>query len=188
MLNYNEIKPRAYIVLDGEPYEVIDNHVARKSQGKPSNQTKIKSLLSGKTIEKTFHVSDTVEEADISNNDIKYLYQKSHEIWFCDPENPSNRFMLEESVLEDKLQYIKQNDVIKGVYYNEEVIGIKIPIKVTLQVTEAPPAVKGNTSSGATKRVVLENGLEVFTPLFINEGDSIVVNTDKGEYSERAKE
>ena len=72
-------------------------------------------------------------------------------------------------------------------YFEDEVIGIKIPINVTLVVKEAPPAVKGNTSSGATKRVTLENGLEIFTPLFINEGDSVVVNTEKGEYAERAK-
>jgi len=188
MLDYNEIKPRKYIVVDGEPYEVIENHVARKSQGKPSNQTKIKSLISGKTVEKTFHVSDSVHEADIENKDIKYLYQKGQEVWFCAANDPKDRFMLGESVLEDKLQFLKGNDIVKGMYFDEEVIGIKIPIKVTLTVKEAPPAVKGNTSSGATKRVTLENGLEVFTPLFINEGDKIVVNTEKGEYAERAKD
>lgn len=188
MLDYNEIKPRKYIVVDGEPYEVMENHVARKSQGKPSNQTKIKSLISGKTVEKTFHVSDSVHEADIENKNIKYLYQKGQEIWFCAENDPKDRFMLTEQVLENKLQFLKQNDVVKGMYFEDEVIGIKIPIKVTLKVTEAPPAVKGNTSSGATKRVTLENGLEIFTPLFINEGDSVVVNTDKGEYAERAKD
>ena len=187
MLNYNEIKPRKYIVVDGEPFEVIDNHVARKSQGKPSNQTKIKSLISGKSVEKTFHVSDKVEEADIENKNIKYLYQKGTEVWFCAENDPKDRFMLGESVLEDKLKFVKQNDIIKGVYFDEEIIGIKIPIKVTLKVTEAAAAVKGNTSSGATKKVTLENGYEVFTPLFINEGDSVVVNTEDGSYSERAK-
>lgn len=188
MLDYNEIKPRKYIVVDGEPFEVIENHVARKSQGKPSNQTKIKSLISGKTVEKTFHVSDSVHEADIENKNIKYLYQKGQEVWFCAENDPKDRFMLGESVLEDKLKFLKANDVVKGMYFEDEVIGIKIPIKVTLVVKEAPPAVKGNTSSGATKRVTLENGLEIFTPLFINEGDKIVVNTEKEEYAERAKE
>jgi len=188
MLNYNEIKPRKYIIVDGEPYEVIENHVARKSQGKPSNQTKIKSLLSGKTIERTFHVSETIEEAEIENKNITYLYQKREEIWFCSENDPSDRFMLSEQVLEGKLQYLKQNDTVKGVYFDDEVIGIKIPIKVTLKVKASPPAVKGNTSSGATKRVTLENGYEVFTPLFISEGDGVVINTDTGEYAERAKE
>lgn len=187
MLDYNQIKPRAYIVLDGEPYEVIENHVARKSQGKPSNQTKIKSLISGKTIERTFHVSEKVHEADIENRNIKYLYQKGQEVWFCAENDPKDRFMLAHTVLEDKLQYLKGNDIVKGIYFEEEVIGIKIPIKVNLAVKEAPPAVKGNTSSGATKKVVLENGLEVTTPLFISEDDVLVINTERGEYVERFK-
>ncbi len=188
MLDYNEIKPRKYIVLDGEPYEVQESNIAKKNRGKPHNQTKIKSLISGKTIEKTFHASDSVAEAEIENKDIKYLYQKGSEIWFCVDGDPKDRFMLSQNVLEDKLQYLKENDVVKGVYFDEEVIGIKIPIKVVLTVVEAPPAVKGNTATGATKKVVLENGLEVTTPLFITEGEKLVVNTEKGEYVERFKE
>ena len=182
MLNYNEIKPRKYIVLNGEPYEVQDSNIAKKNRGKPHNQTKIKSLISGKTIEKTFHASDTVNEADIEKKNIKYLYEKGEEIWFCAEDDPKDRFELDRSIVDGQLKYLKSNDVVKGMYFDEEVIGIDIPIKVTLVVKEAPPAVKGNTSSGATKKVVLENGLEIFTPLFINEGDRVMINTEKGEY------
>lgn len=188
MLNYNEIKPRKYIVVDGEPFEVVDNHVARKSQGKPSNQTKIKSLISGKVLEKTFHVSDTVQEADIEMRNIKYLYQKRDEVWFCAENDPKDRFMVPHDVLDNALLYLKGNDVVKGMYFGEDLIGVKLPIKVTLAVKEAAPAVKGNTAQGATKKVVLENGLEVSTPLFVNEGDRLVINTEKGEYVERAKD
>ena len=188
MLDYNEIKPRKYIVLDGEPYEVQESNIAKKNRGKPHNQTKIKSLISGKTIEKTFHASESVHEADIDNKNIKYLYQKGSEVWFCAENDPKDRFMLSEQVLEDKLKFLKANDVVKGVYFDEEIIGIKIPIKVTLVVKESPPAVKGNTSSGATKRVTLENGYEVFTPLFISEGERIVINTESGEYAGRDNE
>lgn len=188
MLDYNHIKPRVYFVLDGEPYECLESQVAKKNRGKPSNQTKIKSLITGKVIEKTFHASEKVQEAEIDTRPIKYLYRKRDEIWFCDPEDPSNRFMLDESLVADKLPYLKENDVIKGVYFEDEVIDIKIPIKVTLKVVDAPEAVKGNTSSGATKRVCFENGLELFVPLFIKEGEELVVNTEKGEYVERAKD
>ncbi len=186
MLNYNEIKPRKYIVVDGEPYEVVDNHVARKSQGKPSNQTKLKSLLNRRVVEMTFHASDTVQEAEIETRDIKYLYQKGNEIWFCSAEDAKDRFTVELSIIERELAYIKQNDVVPGTYFGEQLIGVKIPMKVTLSVSEAAPAVKGNTATGATKRVKLENGLEVVTPLFIKEGDKVVVNTDTNEYVERA--
>ncbi len=189
MLDYNEIKPRKYIVLDDEPYEVVENHVARKSQGKPSNQTKLRHMKSGKVIAQTFHVSDSVEEADIENREIKYLYQKGDEIWFCAPTNPKDRFTIEKSIIERELQFMKENDVVTGVYFNEdELIGLRIPIKVTLEVTEAPPAVKGNTATGASKKIVLENGLEITAPLFINQGDKVVVNTEKKEYVERSSE
>lgn len=187
MLDYNQIKQRVYIVLDGEPYEVLESQVAKKNRGKPSNQTKIKSLVSGKVIEKTFHASDKVPQAEIETREIKYLYQKRDEIWFCEPENPKERFMLDADIIGDRLKYIKENDVIKGIYFKDEIIDIKIPIKVELKVVEAPDAVKGNTSSGATKRVTFENGLELFVPLFIKEGEVLVVNTEKGEYVERAK-
>jgi elongation factor P len=188
MLDYNQIKPRVYITLDGEPYEVIENHVAKKNRGKPSNQTKLKSLTTGKVIERTFHASEKVEEADITKRDIKYLYSKRDENWFCDPSNPKDRFMLQESLVADSLPYLKENDVIKGMYFDDEIISVEIPIKVTLEVAEAPDAVKGNTSSGATKEVVLENGLHLFVPLFISVGDKLVINTEKGEYSERARD
>jgi elongation factor P len=85
-----------------------------------------------------------------------------------------------------QLQYLKANDVIPGTYFGEKLIGLKLPMKVTLTVKEAAPAVKGNTTSGATKRVVLENGLEVTTPLFIKEGDKVIVNTETNQYVERA--
>lgn len=185
MLNYNQIVQRKYIIVDDEPYEVIENQVAQKNRGKPSNQTKIKSLISGNVVAKTFHASDKVHEADIETKNIKYLYQKRDELWFSDPEDPSDRFMLSEEIIGDRLKYLKSNDVIKGVYFDEQIIDIKIPIKVELEVTESADAVKGNTSSGATKRVTLENGLELFVPLFIKQGDILVVNTEKGEYSER---
>ena len=187
MLDYNHIKPRVYFVLDGEPYECLSSLVSKKNRGKPSNQTKIKSLVSGKVVERTFHASDKVEEAEIESREIRYLYQKKDELWFAKPTDPKDRFTLEAGVLGDRLRYLKENDVIKGIYFQERIIDLAIPIKVTLEVVEAPEAVRGNTSSGATKRVRLENGLELFVPLFVREGDLVVVNTEKGEYVERAK-
>lgn len=185
MLDYNEIKPRTYIVLDGEPYEVINSWVVKKNRGKPTNQTKIKSLVSGKVAEKTFHASDRVQEADIETRDIKYLYTKQDEIWFCEPDNPRERFMLDAQLVGDRLKFIKENDIIKSIYFDDRIIDIKLPMKVELRVTVSPDAVKGNTSSGALKRVTVENSLEVMVPLFIKENDIIVVGTDKGDYSER---
>lgn len=182
MLDYNKITPRTVIVMDGEPYECVENQVSRKSQGKPSNQTKLKHLKTGKVVAATFHASDKAEEALLERRDIKYLYRKRDEVWFCDPQDPKNRFELDLGMIEQELKYIKENDVIQGLYFDDELISVKIPIKVELTVTEAADAVKGNTSSGALKRVTLENGHEIMVPLFIKEGQVIIVNTETGEY------
>lgn len=189
MLNYNEIKEKKYIVLNGEPFEVVSSQVSRKQANKPVNKTKVKSLLSGKVIEKVFHVSEKAEEADINTKTIKYLYNNRGQHWFCEENNPSKRFDLGAEIIGDRIKFVKENSLIDALLFTnkdeEKIIGIKIPIKVALEVTEAPPAVKGNTAQGATKQVTLETGALVFTPLFIDEGDIVRINTDTGEYTER---
>src|SRR3989344_561478 len=162
MLAYNEIVQRKYIVMDGEPYEVISSHVFRKQQRKPVNQTKLKNLLTGKVVEKSFHQPEKVDEADIERKNIKYLYNNKGEFWFCEENDPSTRFSL-----------------------STDIISVSLPIKVTLLVKEAPPAVKGNTATGANKLVVLETGATVGVPIFVKEGDVIEVNTERGEYTGR---
>ncbi len=187
MLNYNEITPKKYIDLDSEPYEVVSSQVSRKQANKPVNKTKIKSLISGKVVEKVFHVSDKAKEADIETRTIKYLYNNRGEYWFSDPENPKDRFKLDDSVLGGSVKYLKENDLVDSLVFNDQIMNIKIPIKMDLVVKEAPPAVKGNTATGATKQVTLETGMVVNTPLFINEGDVISINTDTGEYTARVE-
>ena len=187
MLSYNEIKRGKIIEYNGEPYKVMFNNVAKKNRNKPTNQTKLKSLISGKNIEVVFHASDRVQEVSIEKRDLKYLYQKRDEVWFSDPENPKDRFSIDFEMVENELKYLKPNDIVRGLYYNDEFIGLEIPIKIELKVKTAPPAVKGNTATGATKKIVLENGLEIQAPLFVDENDVVVVNTETGEYVERKK-
>lgn len=187
MLEYNEVKERKYIVVDGAPHEVISSHVFRKQQRKPVNQTKLKNLLTGKVLEKSFHQSEKVEEADIDTVSIKYLYPKRDEYWFCEEGDPSKRFALSVSLLGEQIKFLKQNSVIDGLVFNDEIMGVKIPIKVDLTVKEAPPSVKGNTAHSGTKQVTLETGAVINVPLFINEGDTVRINTQTGEYTERAE-
>ncbi|MEX0934139.1 MAG: elongation factor P [Candidatus Paceibacterota bacterium] len=191
MLSYNEILHRKYISLDGTPYEVVSSHIFRKQKQKPVNQTKLKNLITGKVIERSFHVRESVPEAHLESEPIIYLFTKKsaqkseEEYWFRKKNDPKVRFQLNASVLGGALNYSKENEELTALSFDGEVIGIKIPIKVTLLVKEAPPSVKGNTAQGGTKPVVLETGLSVSAPLFIKEGDSIVVNTETGEYVER---
>ena len=186
MLEYNEILNKKVILLDGEPYEVLDAHVFRKQQRKPVNQTKLRHLITGKVTEQAFHVSEKVPEAELSKRTVKFLYENRGSYWFCDPENPSDRFELSSDVTGIGMRFIKPNSLVDGVVFNENIIKLDIPIKVELKVKEAPPAVRGNTAQGATKQIVLETGATVNAPLFIEEGDTVRVNTELGEYVERA--
>jgi elongation factor P len=185
MLEYSEIKERKYIVFEDEPYEVLDSHVFRKQQRKPVNATKLRNMLTGRIVEHSFHVSDKAEEADIEKQEVKYLYTNKGEFWFAEASDPSKRFQLPESMLGFAAKFLKPNTVVDAMLFRDKIIGVKLPIKMDLVVKEAHPATKGNTAQGATKMVVLETGVEIQVPMFINEGDVVRVNTDTGLYTDR---
>ena len=190
MLNYNEIKERKYILLNDEPFEVVESNVSRQQQRKPVNKTKLKSLVSGRVVEHTFQVSDTADEADMSKKNIVYIYSKGVEHWFHSEGKPGDRFTLDDLVVGSALNYIMERDVVEAIVFTdnddeENIIGIKLPIKMDMEVVEAPPAIKGNTATGGDKLVTMKTGLKVTCPLFINVGDVISVKTDDGSYSER---
>ncbi len=200
MLEYSEITEHKYIVFEGEPYEVLDSHVFRKQQRKPVNATKMRSMLTGRIVEHSFHVSDKAEEADISKREVKYLYTNKGEFWFCEVKDPSKRFELpEEMIGSTASRFLKTNTVVDALVWDDgksddhstssgqagKIIGLKLPIKMDLLVKEAHPATKGNTAQGASKMVVLETGAEIQVPMFIKQGDIVRVNTENGEYTDR---
>jgi elongation factor P len=186
MLDYSEIVGRKYIVLDGEPWEVLDSHVFRKQQRKPVNATKLKNMITGKVTERSFHVSEKVEEAEIEERDVKFLYQNRGEFWFCEAENPAARFKIDEDFIGVQSNFMKKDSIVQALSFGEKVISMRIPIKIDLKVIEAHPAVKGNTAQGGTKTVKLETGAEIQVPMFIKEGEIVRVNSETGEYVERA--
>jgi elongation factor P len=185
ILSYNEITQKKVIVYNGEPYEVQSSHVFRMQQRKPVNQTKLKHLVSGKVVEISFHQNENVPEADISTMEALYLYTNKGESWFAEEGNPKNRFAFPEDAVHDQVQWLVQNNPVEVLLYNEKPMNIKVPVKIEMKVVEAPPAIKGDTATGGNKLVKLESGASVLTPLFINEGDIIKVNTDTGDYVER---
>lgn len=151
----------------------------------------MKSLISGKVVSTAFHTSDTAEEADVAKKEVKFLYENKGQYWFCDPQNPSDRFEISTTIIGDNGKFLKQNMSVDALIFSyddeEKIIGIKLPIKMEFIVKEAPPNIKGNSASGSNKLVTLETGAVVATPLFINEGDKIIVNTETGEYVERSR-
>lgn len=185
LLEYNEAVERKYIVLDGQPYEVISSHVFRKQQRKPVNATKLKNLFTGKVAEHSFHQSEKIEEAEIETKEVKYLYNTKGMWWFCDPENQSQRFSVPGETVGDAGRFIKTNTIIDMMSFNEKIIGFKMPITVDLKVTEAMTTVAGDTVKGGVKQVTLETGTTINVPMFVKEGDVIRINTETGEYRER---
>jgi len=185
MLEYNEIVIRKMIIHDDEPYEVLDSHVFRKQQRKPVNAVKMKNLLSGRVIEVSFQATDKAEEAEIDVIKAKFLYTNKGEWWFCNESDASKRFKINENILGTFSKYLLPNAVIDVKYFGDIPIGVKMPIKVELEVTEAPPAVKGDTAKGGNKLITLITGTTLLAPMFIEPGDVIRVNTETGEYVER---
>ncbi len=185
MLEYNEIVNRKYILVDDEPYEVLDSHVFRKQQRKPVNQTKLRNMISGRIVEKSFHQSEKVHEAELSKRTVKFLYSNKGELWFCEINDLSKRFQLDPDMIGTPAQFMKSNSTVEALVFDERIIGVKLPIKVDLKVTEAPPAVKGDTAKGGNKQITLETGAVITGPLFINPGDILRINTETGEYVER---
>ncbi|MEK7609814.1 MAG: elongation factor P [Patescibacteria group bacterium] len=185
LLEYSEITEKKYIILDGQPFEVISAHVFRKQQRKPVNATKLKNLMTGKVTEYSFHVSDKVEQAEIESRDVKYLYNSRGEWWFCEAEDPSKRFKVTDEQIGPQGKYIKPNTVVEQLLFQDQPMGFKMPITAELRVTEAPPGIKGDTATGGQKVITLETGVTINVPLFVNEGDIIRINTETGEYRER---
>ena len=166
---------------------MLSSHIFRMQQRKPVNQTKLRHLVSGKVVEISFHQNETVTEADVDTMQAVYLYTNKGESWFAQVDNPKNRFSFPDEVVHDRVQWLTQNSPVEVLTYEEKPMTVKIPVKVDLQVKDAPPAVRGNTVSGGTKLVELYTGAKVDVPLFINTGDIIRINTDTGLYTERVE-
>lgn len=187
VLSYNEITLKKVIIWDNEPFIVLSSHVFRKQKRKPVNVTKLKSLIGGRVVEQTFHANEVADEADIESKPIEYIYESKGEYWFNTPGKPAERFALTHDVVGEEIRFLKPRTVVDALMFNDTIISIKIPVKVELRIKETAPAVKGNTSGNALKEAILETGAKVMVPLFINEGDVIRVNTESGEYTERAE-
>ncbi len=184
-LGVNELKPKTFFILDNQPYVVLEAHHLKMQQRRPVVQTKMRNLLNGKVIEKNFAQSDVFEEANITRQKVKFLYNHRDEYWFSEENDPSKRFKLDKEIIGDDSRYLKGNTIIEAILFNDKIINIELPIKMDFKVKEAPPAIRGDTAQGGVKQVVIETGATINVPLFVEAGDIIRVNTQSGEYTER---
>ncbi len=186
-LGVNDLRPKTYFIYEDQPYMVLETHHLKMQQRRPVVQTRMRNLLNGKVLERNLAQSDFFEEADVTRKEVKFLYNHRDEFWFADPKNPQDRFKLTAELIGDQAKFLKPNTILEALNWNDQVITVTLPIKMQFRVVEAPPGIKGDTAQGGTKTVVLDSGANINAPLFVNEGDEIIVNTETGQYVERAK-
>jgi len=186
-LTVNELKPKVFFIWEGQPWVILESHHLKMQQRRPVVQTRMKNLLNGKIVERNFAQSDVFEEADIKRGEVKFLYNHRDEYWFSKKDDPSKRFKLEERILGDATKYLKNNLIVGAILFNDQIINIELPVKMDFKVIEAPPAIRGDTAQGGVKQVIIETGATVNTPLFVEEGDVIRINTENGQYVERVE-
>lgn len=185
MLSHSDLRKGTMFILDGQPYEVLDFNPVKKARGKAVVQTKIKNLITGGMLEKSFHQGDVFEEVDMEKIEIKFLYGHRDKFFFCKKDDPKDRFELSKEQIGEPVKYLKPNEILEGIVFEGKIISASLPIKVQLKVVEAPPGVVGDRAQSGTKIVKLESGAEISAPLFIKEGDIIEINTQTSEYTRR---
>ena len=187
MLTHNDLKKGIKIILDTEPYEVLEARPLKKAQRRVVIQTKIRNLITGNVLNRNFHQSDVFEEAELSKFKAKFLYCHKDHYFFCEEQNSSKRFDLASEQIGSPAKFLKPNQIVEGVMFKERVINISLPIKIQLKIIEAPPDFKGDRAQAGTKVVTLETEAKITVPLFIKEGNIIEINTETGEYVKRIK-
>ena len=187
MLNYNEVKPGVAVIVEGEPYVCTWNNIMQKQQRKPVNQTKLRNLIRGNVIDHSFQQSDKLIEAEIEKKAAVFVFRdtRKNEWVFHEAGNKSARFTLTDEMVGNGGAFLKPNMEVETHAFDGNIFAVQLPIKVELEVTEAPPDVRGNTAQGGSKVVTLETGATLNVPMFIKEGDVLRINTETGAYVER---
>lgn len=185
MIDHTQLKRGARIIIGGDPYEILESAPMKKAQRRVVIQAKIKNLLNNNVQDRNFHQGDVFEEAELVKFDAKFIYLNRDRYFFCEASNPAKRFDLSAEQIGNAANFLRPNEIVQAIVFDEKIISISPPIKVNLKVKESPPGVKGDSAQGGSKMVVLESGAQVNVPLFINEGDIIEINTETGEYVRR---
>lgn len=185
MLGISELKIGKIIVVNSEPYAVIRADHHKMGRGGAVLKVKLRNLLNGNMLDKTYQGNERAEEADVEKRKANYMYKTEAAAFFMDNET-FEQFELPIDRLGEKQKFYKDGVDVDVLYFKGQPVAAELPIKVTLKVVSAPPGVKGNSAGNVTKTVELETGAEVNVPMFVNQGDLIRINTDTGQYVERA--
>jgi len=185
MLNMSEIKLGKVLTINNEPFVVIKTDHHKMGRGGAVLKVKMKNLVNGSVLERTFQGNDKAEEAQTQTKKANYLYSDTSGANFMD--NVSyEQFTFPVDEIGEKIQYLKEGIDVDVLYFNDRPVSINLPIKMTFKIVSAPPAIKGNSVGSVSKVAELETGAKINVPVFIEEGEAIIINTDTGEYVERA--
>jgi len=184
-MKIDELRVGAVVDINGAPYIVLSSDFMKTAQRRPVMRTKLRNVINGAVLEKTYKQGDKVEAADLSRAQAQYLYKDDSQHYFMDQES-YEQFSIPNETISAQSKYVKEGSNVTVLSFNGKPISLELPNKVEFKVVEAPPGTKGDTATGGTKEVTLENGITVNVPLFIKEGDVVRINTETGEYSDRA--
>jgi len=186
MYQPTDLKKGIVCQIDGKPYRVIEYGQKVMGRGGSIVNVKLKNLIDGSVIPKTFKGQDKIERAEVSTKNVQYLYTDGDLFYFMDPET-FEQFELNSDIVDTAAQYLKEGDLLGLQFFSERVINVELPKNIYLEVTYAEAVVKGDTTSNVLKDATVETGLVVKVPAFIKTGDVISVDTATGEYRERKK-
>ncbi|HLR22648.1 MAG TPA: elongation factor P [Pseudogracilibacillus sp.] len=185
MISVNDFKTGTTIEVEDSIWQVVEFQHVKPGKGAAFVRSKLRNLRNGNIQDKTFRAGEKVKKAHIDRNKMQYLYASGDMHAFMDM-NTYDQIEIPESLIENELKFIKENSSVDIVMFEGEVIGLDLPKNVELEVSETEPGIKGDTVSGGTKSATLETGLVIQVPMFINQGDVLVVSTDEGKYQSRA--
>ncbi len=185
MINVNDIKNGMTLIIEDNIYQVVEFLHVKPGKGSAFMKTKLKNLRTGGTVERTFNTNVKFEKANIQRSNVQYLYNTGNTYNFMNMETYEQIELTDDQVGENK-KYLLENMLVDIVMFEGELLGIVLPDKVEFTVVETEPAVKGNTTNNALKDAYVETGLLVKVPLFIEQGEKILVTTADGKYSSRA--
>ncbi len=182
----SQFKPSLKVILDRDPCAIIENEFVKPGKGQAFNRVKLRNLLNGRVLEKTFKSGETIEMADVHETRMQYLYSDGDHWHFMVP-NTYEQYEADETAMGDTVKWLKEEDVCEVTLWNGQPLSVQAPAFVTLRVEQTDPGLKGDTSSGGSKPATLETGTVIRVPLFIKEGELLKIDTRKGEYASRAK-
>lgn len=185
MISAGDFRNGVTFEYDGNVYQIIEFQHVKPGKGAAFVRTKIRNVISGGVVEKTFNPTDKMPKAHIERKDMEYLYNDGELFYFMDPET-YEQIPVGADTLGDALKFVKENMQVKILSYKGNIFGIEPPNFVELQITETEPGFAGNTAQGATKPATLETGAVVQVPLFIDNGEVVRIDTRTGEYMSRA--